>query len=120
MCCLYGLLDGQNRLSGADKSRILWVLGQECEIRGTDATGIAYNSGGKLRIFKRPVPAHELRLRIPDEAQVMMGHTRMTTQGSERYNHNNHPFPGRAGTMDFALCHNGVLYNDSICGRGMG
>ena len=27
-----------------------------------------------------------------------MGHTRMTTQGSEKQNQNNHPFPGKAGT----------------------
>ena len=40
-----------------------------------------------------------------------MGHTRFTTQGSEKQNYNNHPFRGNAGT-DFALAHNGVLYND--------
>lgn len=36
----------------------------------------------------------------------------MTTQGSARRNYNNHPFPGRTGAVDFALAHNGVLYND--------
>lgn len=41
-----------------------------------------------------------------------MGHTRMTTQGSQRRNWNNHPFPGVAGGMHFALAHNGVLHND--------
>ncbi len=40
-----------------------------------------------------------------------MGHTRFTTQESEKCNFNNHPFRGHAGT-DFALAHNGVLYND--------
>ena len=42
-----------------------------------------------------------------------MGHTRMTTQGSERRNRNNHPFLGSAGNQNFALAHNGVLYNDT-------
>lgn len=37
----------------------------------------------------------------------------MTTQGSEKYNYNNHPFDGRCGTETFALAHNGVLYNDA-------
>ena len=37
----------------------------------------------------------------------------MTTQGSEKYNHNNHPFNGRCGTETFSLAHNGVLYNDA-------
>ena len=36
----------------------------------------------------------------------------MTTQGSEKYNFNNHPFQGHAGGHDFALAHNGVLHND--------
>ena len=40
-----------------------------------------------------------------------MGHTRMTTQGNEKFNYNNHPFYGHAD-VDFAFAHNGVLYND--------
>ena len=39
-----------------------------------------------------------------------MGHTRMTTQGNEANNKNNHPFTSH--TLNFALAHNGVLYND--------
>ncbi len=42
-----------------------------------------------------------------------MGHTRLTTQGDQKKNYNNHPFRGFART-DFALAHNGVLYNDDI------
>lgn len=112
MCCLFGLMDYKHTLTGPQKSKILSVLSKECEIRGTDATGIAYNAGGKLRIYKRPVPAHKLHLNIPDEAVVVMGHTRMTTQGNEKFNFNNHPFKSRAGSTTFALAHNGVLYND--------
>ncbi|EDM98304.1 hypothetical protein BACCAP_03965 [Pseudoflavonifractor capillosus ATCC 29799] len=41
-----------------------------------------------------------------------MGHTRLTTQGSEKRNRNNHPFYGNAGGTAFALAHNGVLQND--------
>ena len=37
----------------------------------------------------------------------------MTTQGSEKFNFNNHPFPGHVDKLDFALAHNGVLHNDS-------
>ena len=51
--------------------------------------------------------------RIPDSAKVVMGHTRMTTQGSEKFNFNNHPFSGHVDKMNFALAHNGVLHNDS-------
>lgn len=41
-----------------------------------------------------------------------MGHTRMTTQGSEKRNCNNHPFLGRVKDGPFALAHNGVIQND--------
>ena len=43
----------------------------------------------------------------------------MTTQGSEKYNENNHPFHGYAGGNHFALAHNGVLYNDKILRKKM-
>lgn len=111
MCCLFGLLDCGSDLSPKQKSKMLSILGTECEIRGTDATGIAYNSFGQLHIYKRPVPAHKLRMRLPSDAKIIMGHTRMTTQGSEKKNYNNHPFSGQAG-VHFALAHNGILRND--------
>lgn len=43
-----------------------------------------------------------------------MGHTRMTTQGSEMQNCNNHPFYGVADGNAFALAHNGILSNDKL------
>ena len=54
-----------------------------------------------------------MRWRIAPEARYLMGHTRMTTQGAASKNYNNHPFPGNAGGIAFALAHNGVLYNDT-------
>ena len=50
-------------------------------MRDIDATGIAYNHNGKLRIYKRPIPAHLMRFNVPDGASSVMEHTRMTTQG---------------------------------------
>ena len=110
MCCLFGMIDVSRKFSAEEKNRILNILSIACEVRGTDATGVAYNSRGKLRVYKRPVPAHQLRLRIPQDAKVIMGHTRMTTQGNEKINRNNHPFT--SDVLDFALAHNGMLYND--------
>lgn len=112
MCCLFGLIDYGHSLSGRQKNRMLSVLASACEVRGTDATGIAYNVGGTLHIYKRPVPAHCLRFRVPEAARVILGHTRMTTQGSAKRNYNNHPFLGMGGNDVFALAHNGVLHND--------
>lgn len=114
MCSLFGLMDYQNKLTTREKNRILNTLARECEVRGTDATGIAYHFGGRLRIFKRPLPARKLRLRVPSDVNVIMGHTRMTTQGNEKFNQNNHPFPGSINGKTFALAHNGILWNDKI------
>ena len=112
MCCLFGILDYGGKLSRKEKTKILSVLSVACEERGTDATGIAYNTGGSLKVYKRPLPAHLLWFRIFEDTNVVMGHTRMTTQGSEQFNANNHPFAGQAGDTTFALAHNGVLSND--------
>ena len=112
MCCLFGLIDYSHRLTGRQKGQVIRALAVESEIRGTDAAGIAYNSGGKLHIYKRPGPAHKLNLFIPEDAHIVMGHSRMTTQGKAKYNRNNHPFAGKVGRLHFALAHNGVLYND--------
>ena len=97
------------------KPHILSVLAASCEARGTDATGIAYHSKGRLRIYKRPVPAHLLRLSLPEDANVVMGHTRMTTQGDARKTLITHPFCGSSDIGPFALAHNGVIYNDDCC-----
>lgn len=74
MCCLFGLIDYRHSLTVKQKNRILSALAVAAEARGTDATGIAYNSGGKLRIYKRPWPAHYMRFRVPEDAAVVMGH----------------------------------------------
>ena len=114
MCCLFGIHDYGHSLTQKQKNRLLSILGTACEARGTDATGIAYNAGNKLCIYKRPRPARWMRFQVPAEADVIMGHTRMTTQGNERKNHNNHPFPGFVNGHQFALAHNGVLHNDLL------
>lgn len=112
MCCLFGIIDYRDNFSGRQKARLLHILSSECEARGTDATGIAYMEGDHLCVYKRPLPAHKLKYRIPNGVKTVMGHTRMATQGSEKKNYNNHPFQGCADGQRFALAHNGVLYND--------
>lgn len=49
--------------------------------------------------FQEEVSDHErttrlrlLRLRVPEDATTIIGHTRLTTQGKQRYNENNHPW----------------------------
>lgn len=110
MCSLFGIIDYGNVLSAHEKNRILAVLSRECEVRGTDATGIAYNFRNNIHVYKRPVAARKMHFRIPNGVNVVMGHTRMATQGAAKLNRNNHPW----ATPGFALAHNGVLWNDRI------
>ena len=112
MCCLFGLIDSKHCFSGEQKSKMLHALATASEVRGTDATGIAYNASGKLIIHKNPIPGHKMVFYARNDTTVAMGHTRMTTQGSERKNRNNHPFYGNANGSSFALAHNGMIYND--------
>ena len=81
MCSLFGLIDFKECLSTHTKNKILNTLARECQVRGTDATGIAYNFNDRLRIYKRPLPARKMKIHIPHGVNVVMGHTRMTTQG---------------------------------------
>ena len=81
MCSLFGLIDYNKRLTVQQKDRILNTLARECEVRGTDATGIAYNFAGRMQIYKRPLAAHKLKFCVPNGVHVVMGHIRLATQG---------------------------------------
>lgn len=111
MCSLFGIIDYKGCLSDRDKEKIISVLATECEVRGTDATGVAYTENGKIKIYKKPIAAHKIKFRFKRNPSVIMGHTRMTTQGSEKFNYNNHLFYSKK--LKFALAHNGVIYNDN-------
>ena len=117
MCCLFGIVDYGHSLSARQKNRILTALAISAESRGTDATGIAYFSQGRLHIYKRPVPAHRMRFRVPEDAAVIMGHTRMATQGDAKLAYNAHPFLGTSKEGPFALAHNGMIHNDDMLRR---
>lgn len=116
---LFGMIDYGHSFTGKQKTKIIHALATSAEVRSTDASGIAYNSGGKLHVYKRPVLGHQLPLRIPHDATVIMGHACMTTQRNGKRNYNNHPFLGSAGLTPFALAHNGVLRNDRMLRRSL-
>ena len=115
MCCLFGLIDYAQCLSVKRKEKIIKVLSRESEARGTHATGVAYLTGDKMTIYKRPKAAHSMHFKFDSNPQVIMGHCRFTTQGTEKNNENNHPFYSQK--LGFSLAHNGVLYNDVLLRR---
>ena len=112
MCAVFGFLDYKEKVSNAILKKLIHYLSVAAEVRGTDATGIAYVRDGSIVTYKKPKPAHKVKLFFPRDTGAVIGHTRFTTQGSEKRNCNNHPFEGHCGTEAFALAHNGVLYND--------
>lgn len=112
MCAIFGFLDYGKKVSESTLKRLLRALSVAAESRGTDATGISYVNNGNIVTFKKAKPAHKVKLYFPKDTTAVIGHTRFTTQGSEKHNYNNHPFEGTTTDHAFALAHNGVLYND--------
>ncbi len=119
MCSLFGLVDYNNVLTAGKKEKYINTLSSECEERGTDATGFAYlKPDGSMKIYKKPLPAHKVKLKLyRDNPKAVMGHTRLTTQGSEKYNRNNHPFYSEK--LGFALAHNGIILNDRLLRKAL-
>ena len=109
MCAIFGFLDYKGVVSNSVLKKLIKALSVCAEVRGTDATGISYVKNSRMVTFKKAKPAHKIKLYFPTDTKCVIGHTRFTTQGSEKYNYNNHPFESEKG---FSLAHNGVLYND--------
>ena len=112
MCALFGFVNYKHLINSKELKKLVNTLAVESEVRGTDASGIAYVKNQSVKILKRAKPAHNMRFYFPTGITALIGHTRMTTQGNEKFNYNNHPFEGKTAEGNFALCHNGVLYND--------
>jgi amidophosphoribosyltransferase len=88
------------------------------EVRGTDACGIAFNTGkNRFYFMKAPKPASEF---IKEEVYkdligkcdptLIIGHNRARTQGDQKDNKNNHPIITKTG---LSLIHNGMISNDA-------
>jgi len=78
-----------------------------CGTRGQDATGIMYPEGNQILIHKNGVPADVFVKKMPklNKKTFVIGHTRATTQGTEKKNENNHPH----FNDKFILVHNGMI-----------
>jgi len=89
----------------------------EAEVRGIDATGLAYYKNGELIIRKTNARAGDFvksegfQEFLSDNPDFFIGHTRLKTQGDPTNNFNNHPLYDQDKTI--ALAHNGVISNDS-------
>lgn len=102
MCALFVWLGYRHAILPKVLKKLTQVLANVAEERGTDAPEISYIKEGRITIYKRPKPAHKICFNAPDGTTAVMKHTRLTIQGNQKFNQNNHPFYGH-----------GVLYNDS-------
>ena len=72
MCAIFGLLDPRETLTRKEKQRIIQALGWEAQIRGTDATGLAWVEKGHIGIRKAPCAARRFAFRFPGEAKILI------------------------------------------------
>ena len=112
MCAVTGFLNYGHKIPHHVLLHLVKALTVAAECRGTDATGISYVNNGEMVTYKKPKRAKKMKFYFPPHTEAVICHNRMTTQGSELHNYNNHPFEGMAD-KPFALAHNGVIYNDT-------
>ena len=101
MCAVVGFLDYKGKTSIAVLKKLIHYLSVAAEVRGTDATGIAYVRDGSIVTYKKPKPAHKVKLFFPKGTRSVIGHTRFTPPSSEKRKSNNQT--------------NQCLYVDEIC-----
>jgi glucosamine 6-phosphate synthetase-like amidotransferase/phosphosugar isomerase protein len=111
MCGLFGF-SSYDEQPVKELSKLTNSLARQSVVRGTDSTGIAYNRSGYITIQKDAKAADKMEFKHGDDIKAIIGHTRHSTQGSEKKNYNNHPFHGKTKNTRFALAHNGIIWND--------
>lgn len=110
MCGIAGFSLSKN--SRVNARALAHSLLAEIEWRGNHASGFAFQQDGVAGVYKGPIPGSQLPLTdLPRKARTVVLHTRFSTQGSEKFNENNHPVLSPDGQV--ALVHNGVITNDA-------
>lgn len=56
MCAIFGLLDFQDKFTPAQRRVLFRELANAAQMRGTDASGVAYVQNGTIQIRKAPGP----------------------------------------------------------------
>lgn len=106
MCGIAGF--SLSRSESLDTRKLTRALLASIEVRGKDATGIAYRDGDKVRLAKTAVPASRFGVDRMAPTTVAILHTRFATKGSPENNANNHPIV----SGNVVGVHNGHLSND--------
>lgn len=124
MCGVFGVcLSGQHR-SGRDavwSREVAKTFFRLSETRGRDSAGLALYDGDRTAVYKEPVSAARFlempgfnrlfessRPASPDAPLVLMGQTRMLTNGEHGAEEDNQPFVRDS----LVAVHNGIIVND--------
>ena len=79
MCALYGFINYGKILNKKELKKLVRNLSISSELRGTDASGVAYVRNGKVVIYKKPQPSHEVnfewRLMVMQETITTITHS---------------------------------------------
>ena len=109
MCGIMGYYCFGKKYPDKNKIKTMFEL---LESRGRDASGFAFIRNDNLVVHKAAIRSSEMvqtkewkELVLP---QILIAHTRMKTQGSEKNNYNNHPIFNKEG---LCICHNGMISN---------
>jgi len=99
-------------------TQLITELFNEVEIRGTDASGIAFVSNTKIHVIKDGMPGKQFSKSIKfkeackemvnEDLLQVIGHCRLKTKGSFLQNVNNHPIVANK----VIGVHNGIVTND--------
>ena len=76
---------------------------------GMFGKGYMYRQAGAFHSVKPESVGGLTKAILDKKTSFLIGHNRLTTQGDESKNFNNHPFPSN----DWIIVHNGILNNDS-------
>lgn len=105
MCGILGYVSTTNSRPKLDSLKEAFLA---CESRGRDATGFFTPETGIVKLnetAKKFIETHEGQLKKAIESNILIGHCRAVTRGSEKNNENNHPHESE----NFILVHNGTI-----------
>jgi glucosamine 6-phosphate synthetase-like amidotransferase/phosphosugar isomerase protein len=116
MCGVLGYYDSEG-IPDKKKKKAIRRAFAELETRGTHASGLTGACDDKLWHYKGAITSSLLSTHlgyrnVVEKANCAILHSRFTTQGSERVNHNNHPFIETMGNGTLlSMVHNGQIKN---------
>jgi glucosamine--fructose-6-phosphate aminotransferase (isomerizing) len=120
MCGIFGIIRGDRATRQSDNfARAMKGLASESASRGKEASGfivVGSEESQRLSVFKSALSSTELvrkdsikKIIQNPATELMIGHARLVTNGSQQEPQNNQPIV----TRQMALVHNGIIVNTS-------